>query len=123
MAKIFLDANIFIDIVEGRDLSLVETLEGDDLFVSSLSLEIWVYVYKRNIPLDKSQEIFDAFNFVDYTEAVARKAFVGPTCDFEDNIQLHSASDAGCHVFLTKDAGLLKLGYFGKSRIIDSLRV
>lgn len=121
MAKVFLDANVFIDLVESRDTSFAKILEGNDLFVSPLSLEIWMYIYKRSIPYNKSEELFNTYNFIDYTLGIAQKSFTGPTPDFEDNVQLHSASDAECSVFLTKDTELLKLGYFGKVRISDNL--
>ena len=121
MAKVFLDANIFIDITEGRDKALAKVLEGNEVCVSTLSIGIWTYVYKRNVPDDKFAELFDTYNFVDCTVAIAKGSSFGPTEDFEDNVQLNSALDAGCGVFITKDKSLLKLGYFGKVRICESL--
>lgn len=121
MAKVFLDANIYIDFMENRDRLLVKELDGTDLFVSTLSIEIWMYVFKRIVPNSSLLEIFNIFNFVDYSSSIARKSVLGPTPDFEDNVQLHSASEANCDTFITKDLKLLKLGYFGKVHISNSL--
>ncbi len=113
----FLDTNAFIDLSEDRDASIVEAVAGHVLYVSVASLGTWVYVYKHTVPDSKFETLFNTFNFIDTTAAIAQKSFLGPTDDYEDNIQLHSASDASCDVFITKDNGLLKLGYFGKVRI------
>ncbi len=121
MAKVFLDANIFIDLMEDRDPSLANRLDGSELLVSVLSIEIWAYIYKVPMPNSNLTDLSDTFNFIDYLSSTAKKSFLGPTSDFEDNVQLHSASDSGCTVFLTKDSKLLKLGYFGKVRICDTL--
>ena len=121
MAKVFLDTNIFIDIVEERDSNVRDSLVNHVLCVSVASLNVWLYIYKHKMPSTKYSKLFDTLTFVDSTLAIAKKSFLGPTSDFEDNIQLHSASDAGCDVFVTKDKGLLKLGYFGKVRITDSI--
>jgi predicted nucleic acid-binding protein len=121
MAKVFLDTNTFIDFIESRDKLLGKALDGSDLSVSTLSIGIWTYVYKRLVPDKGLLEMFNTFNFVDYTASIAKKSVVGPTTDFEDNVQLHSAVEANCTYFITKDLKLLKLGYFGKVHISDSL--
>lgn len=121
MAKVFLDANTYIDFMESRDLLLAKELDGADLLVSTLSIGIWMYIYKRFVPNSGLLEMFNTFNFVDYTSSIARKSVLGPTSDFEDNVQLHSASEANCDTFITKDLKLLKLGYFGKVHISGSL--
>lgn len=117
MAKIFLDANFFIDILENRDPDVLDSLESDDLYISPLSLHILIYVYKYKVPDKKLAEIGDYFNLVPISEEIAVLALQGPTSDFEDNIQLHSASDSGCSILLTGDKRLLKLGCFGKVRL------
>lgn len=45
----------------------------------------------------------------------------GPTVDFEDNVQLHSAAEAECEIFLTEDKKLLKLGFFGKTHVVSQI--
>lgn len=47
------------------------------------------------------------------------KALEGPTVDFEDNTQLHSAAEAECDYFLTNDEKLLKMKFFGKTRLTN----
>lgn len=121
MAKIFLDTNTFIDVVEGRDKTLFDTLSKNTLFVSVASISIWVYVYKHKILSKKNLDLFSTFNFVDHTAGISKKSFKGPTDDFEDNVQLHSAVKTNCILFLTKDKGLLKLGYFGNTKISDTI--
>lgn len=61
----------------------------------------------------------DFVQILNFTQDLALKALEGPTKDFEDNVQLHSARDAGCKIFYTRDSGLLKLGYFGAVQIKD----
>ena len=121
MAKIFLDTNAFIDIVEKRDRELLDQLSSNQLFLAAYSIPVWFYVYKHSVPNPNTEKLFKTFNVVDTTSDIISRSLVGPTKDLEDNIQLHSASDSGCEVFLTKDKDLLKLGYFGKVRVCESL--
>ncbi len=60
-------------------------------------------------------------NLINLSQDILDKALVGPTKDLEDNIQLHSAIKADCDIFLTYDTQLLKLGFFGKTKIKSSL--
>ncbi|MBW6441494.1 hypothetical protein K0B04_01115 [Patescibacteria group bacterium] len=121
MAKIFLDTNAFIDIVEKRDVGLLNQLSSNSLFLSASSIPVWFYVYKHSVPNPDAEKLFKTFNVVDTSGDIVARSLTGPTTDLEDNIQLHSASDSGCDVFLTKDKDLLKMGYFGKVRIMSIL--
>ena len=121
MAKIFLDTNVFIDLVEEREQITLPDFLGNELFISPLSIHILTYIYKYNIPNDTLSEIQNYFNFVPFDEIVTKNALVGPTQDFEDNVQLHSAAEAECNVFLTNDQQLQDLKFFGKTRIINKL--
>jgi len=60
-------------------------------------------------------------HLISLTDKIIDKALLGPTKDLEDNIQLHSAVEADCDIFLTNDKALLKMGYFGKTKIVDHL--
>jgi len=115
MEKIFLDTNIFIDLVENRNNELREFTMSSTLYISVVTLNIWVYAYKHIVP------IFETYNIVSSNGNIARKASLGPTDDFEDNVQLHSATEENCDLFVTKDKELLKLGYFGKMRISNHI--
>ena len=112
MAKIFLDTNAFIDIVEKRGVDISDQFSSNQLFLSAYSVPVWFYVYKHGVPNPNAEELFNTFSVVDTTGDVISKSLIGPTTDLEDNIQLHSASDSGCELFLTKDKDLLKMGYF-----------
>lgn len=59
-------------------------------------------------------QLQEQFGIVPLTEHILNKALEGPTNDLEDNIQLHSAAEAQCDIFLTNDKKLLNLKYFGK---------
>lgn len=123
MAKIFLDTNFYIDIIKKRNDRDLESFQGHELFISPLSIHILAYVYKYKIPsieLDVNKELF---NLVSFDNTINENALIGPTNDFEDNVQLHSAAVAECDLFLTEDKELLDMKFFGKVKIINSLLV
>jgi predicted nucleic acid-binding protein len=121
MAKIFLDANIFIDLLEKRtDLSIDEFKE-DTIFISPLSIHILLYVTKKKIPSEKLSGMLNFFSLMPLTESICQDAMIGPTSDFEDNIHLHSAIEADCEIFFTRDKELLDLRFFGKMRIVKEI--
>ena len=120
MAKIFLDTNIYIDLIKKRTNRELGNFQGHELFISPLSIHVLAYVYKYKIPtteLDINREIF---NLIPFDTSIAENALIGPTKDFEDNVQLHSAASGECDVFLTKDKKLLDMKFFGKVRITSS---
>lgn len=117
MAKVFLDANIFIDLVENRGEISSDELNGHDVFISPLSVHILMYITKSKIPYKKLNEAIKDFSIIDFDQSICYKSLDGPTNDFEDNMQLHSAAQAECDLFLTSDVKLLNLRFFGKTRI------
>ena len=121
MAKVFLDTNYFIDLIEGRRNVRVEPLEGNSLYISALSIPIYCYVYKIKAPDEKLGMLIKFFNVVELNETILEKSLQGPTKDLEDNIQLHSAIKKDCEFFLTSDKKLLSLKYFGKMQIVNNL--
>ena len=121
MAKIFLDANIFIDFVEKRGINIEDKLGQHNLVVSPLSIHILIYITKKKIPNEKLLNVINLFLIVDFNKVISEKALHGPTSDFEDNVQLHCAAAAECDYFLTNDKGLLKTKFFGKTQIINNL--
>ncbi len=122
MAKVFLDTNYFIDIL-GRKapLKIVEPLNLNYVFVSSLSYHILFYTYKIKVPSKKFEKVHKNFEIVGFTREILEKSLFGPTKDLEDNIQLHSAAEADCRFLLTNDKKLLRLKFFGKTQILNSL--
>lgn len=117
MAKIFLDTNIYIDLIKKRtDLDLKD-LQGNDIFISPLSIHILTYIFKYKIPDNELEVNREILNLVSFNNIIAENALIGPTNDFEDNVQLHSAASAECDIFLTEDKKLLSMKFFGKVRI------
>ncbi len=117
MAKIFLDTNIYIDIIKKRTDRELEDFQGQDLFISSLSIHILAYVFKYKIPDHELDVNLELFNIVPFDAKIVENALIGPTSDFEDNAQLHSAAEAECDIFLTEDRKLLDMKFFGKVKI------
>ncbi len=118
MARVFIDTNFYIDLTKRAKekwLGLKEHL----LFISALSVHILFYARKLKVPDLEVNELQKQFGIIPLTENVLSKALQGPTNDLEDNIQLHSAIEAECELFLTYDEKLLKLGFFGKMRIVS----
>lgn len=122
MARVFLDANYFIDIIENRRQISWENFVSHSLYLSPLSVHILAYLYKYLMPDYKLKKTVDQYLiFVPMNELVVQNALLGPTGDFEDNVQLHSCASAECDIFLTSDRKLLKLKFFGKTKIIQNL--
>lgn len=121
MAKVFLNTNILIDLVEKRKPATTDSLDGHDVFISPLSIHIFMYVTKQKVPYKKLSDIISKFQFVTFNQEIVYKSLGDPTSDFEDNVQLHSAAEEDCDIFLTSDSKLLNLKFFGKTQIKDSL--
>lgn len=120
MARIFLDTNFYIDLTKRAQhkwLSLKENL----LFISPLSTHTLFYARKLKVPDQEVNQLQNLFGMSPLTKEVLDRALVGPTSDLEDNIQLHSAVEAECDIFLTSDAKLLKLKFFGKLKILSAI--
>ncbi len=123
MANIFFDTNYFIRLYSGIDNVFIkaETLESNELFVSNLTYHIVAYTKKIKIPNQELTATLKAFNSLDFSYNILANSLEGPTTDLEDNIQLHSASNANCDYFLTFDKKLLKMKFFGKMRIVSTI--
>jgi len=119
MAKVFLDANVFIDLVEKRKSIDRKQLLAHGLFLSPLSVHILTYLYKYHIPDERLAGVDKFFKLIPFSTELTVKALGGPTADFEDNIQLNSAVEADCDIFLTNDAKLLNMKFFGKVQILS----
>ena len=120
MAKVFLDANVFIDLIEKRKPISIEELSLHTLYLSPLSVHIMIYLYKYKIPDERLANIDRFFKLVPFNTRLIVQALDGPTANLEDNIQLHSAAEAECDTFLTGDDQLLKMKFFGKVKILSA---
>lgn len=116
MARVFLDTNFYIDVTK-RAKAKWDSLRGNLLFISPLSIHILFYARKLKVPDQDVIELQKQFGIVPFTQHILDKALEGPTKDLEDNIQLHSAAEAECDIFLTEDRGLLDMKFFGKTHI------
>lgn len=120
MAKVYLDANIIFDLIIRKPV-IGESLVNHQLFCSPLSIHILFYGTNLKVPAPEVNKVIKKIHLVNLTKQIIDKALISPTPDLEDNIQLHSASVVNCHIFLTNDKRLLKIGYFGKTKIVNTL--
>ena len=123
MASVFLDANVLFDILEQRKTVNLLELSKYNLKYSPLSIHIYLYVYKLKIPqpvlalfLEKLQ-----LKAVSLSPEIVKKSLDGPTNDFEDNVQLHSAKESGCDYFLTDEEKLWSRKFFNGVKIVKEL--
>ena len=120
MARVFLDTNFYIDATK-RAREKLGFLKEHLLFISPLSTHILFYARKLKIPDQDVNKLQESFGIVPFTKDILDKALEGPTNDLEDNIQLHSSTEANCDIFLTNDEKLLKMKFFGKMYIKSTL--
>ena len=121
MARIFLDTNFYIDVTK-RAKEKWKSLRSDLIFISPLSTHILFYARKLKVPDQEINELQEQLGIVPLTEYILNKALEGPTTDLEDNIQLHSAAEAECYLFLTEDRKLLDMKFFGKTKLASGVR-
>lgn len=122
MAKVFLDTNYLIDTVHRQpEKKIIEYLEGHSIYCSTLSFHIYCYVFKIKLPNKIVSAQKEKFQLVDFTENILVRSLNGPTSDFEDNVQLHSAVEGECDIFMTEDKKLLKMRFFGKIQISSTI--
>lgn len=117
MAKIFLDTNVLIDFIERKNISLSH-LRGHEVAISPLSTHILFYVGKNLVPQTFMTAALEQFMIAPLTATVHGNSLVGPTNDFEDNIQLHSAAFFNASIFITNDKRLCAMKFFGSMKII-----
>lgn len=122
MAKIFLDVNYLIGLANRAPETDTSILDDHACMISALSCHILFYVNKIKVPSPKTDEFLNDFNLIDLKSNILNKSASGPTTDFEDNVQLHSAAEADCDIFLTADRNLLKMKFFGKTKILPNLK-
>src|SRR3989344_3451104 len=118
MAKVYVDTNYFIWLVNRTPEAEVGVLNKHNGYISALSCHILFYVNKEVVPNIKLNKYINHFHIVGLPEILLKTALEGPTKDLEDNIQLHSAAKTDCDYFLTFDKKLLKMKFFGKTRIV-----
>ena len=124
MAKVFLDSNFVIETIGLRQsVNRSQTLGKHILYLSPLSIHILCYVFKVKVPSQKVDKLLSQTHPVSLNNHILELATKGPTSDLEDNLQLHSATQAEADYFLTNDEKLLKMRFFGKAQILPSLPI
>lgn len=121
MAKVFLDTNYFIGLVNRASEVDTKILDKHQGFISTLSCHIMFYVNKINVPNKETNSFIEDFNLINLSQEILTRGLIGPTKDLEDNIQLHSAAESECDIFLTSDEKLLKMKFFGKVQITTTI--
>lgn len=121
MVKVYFDTNVLHDLVGDNRYGFDLMSRGKEVVISVLSVHVLAYVLKVKIPNPHFKELVGGMTEIEFSNKILDKSLNGPTIDFEDNIQLHSAVEGECDYFLTLDKNLLKMKYFGKVKISDRI--
>ena len=107
MKKIFLDANILIDLISARrNVEGIEDTDFKQLYTSTLSVHILFYVnrIKYNSAEEKrAKEILKHISLTPLTETIVRHAYKVKYSYYEDTLQYLMALHANCDYILTRD--------------------
>lgn len=107
MKKIFLDANILIDLITRRvKIDGIERIDFRQLYSSTLSAHILFYVnkIKYNSPeAKKSTDILNHISLTPLTEEIVKNAYKVKYYNYEDTLQYLMALNAECNYILTRD--------------------
>lgn len=110
MARIFLDTNVVFALIKDEVSSEVrDSLDHHQLLISPLTVHILCYVLKIKLPDPKFSQLMQHFVIIDIDRQLHALSLVGPTRDYEDNLQLNSALAGSADIFLTLDKQLLQL--------------
>ena len=127
--KVFIDTNIFLDILCRREqfvddaLSIFDMAVDDriDLLISDLSIANIKYITRKEIPADKFYDLMEAFlpvfTIVPLGAEVVDRAINLKGNDFEDALQYFSAVQAGADCLITRN---IKDFGFAKMEVLDS---
>jgi predicted nucleic acid-binding protein len=127
--KVFIDTNIFLDILCRREqfvddaLSIFDMAVDDriDLLISDLSIANIKYITRKEIPADKFYDLMEAFlpvfTIVPLGVEVVDRAINLKANDFEDALQYFSAVQAGADCLITRN---IKDFGFAKMEVLDS---
>lgn len=112
MKRLYLDTNLFIDILIDRDLDnlslkmLTPYLEHSQVYMSVLSIHITYYSLrvKPNSSEDKMiKKILSLINLIPLDIPIMQESLDSFKTDFEDTLQYFSALSKECDYILTKD--------------------
>jgi predicted nucleic acid-binding protein len=112
MKKLYLDTNIFVDILIDRDLEnlslemILPYLEKSQVYMSVLSVHITYYSLrvKADSPEHKSiNELLTLINLIPLNISILQESIKNYKTDFEDTLQYYSALYEECDYIVTKD--------------------
>ena len=127
--KVFIDTNIFLDILCRREqfvddaLSIFDMAVDDriELLISDLSIANIKYITRKEISTDKFYDLIQTFrpifNIVPLGADVVDRAISLKANDFEDALQYFSAVQAGADCLITRN---IKDFGFAKMEVLDS---
>lgn len=133
MKKVYLDANILIDILLDRDLEHISInkitpfLKQSQVYISTLSVHITYYILKikPNTSVHRrTMALINRINLVPLSKEIINQSLNNFSIDFEDTLQYYSALDQNCDYILTrnkKDFNKIKELIPSKIEIIDTL--
>lgn len=135
MKKIFLDTNIFIDILSKRNTGILtkdelsHLIDNYKIYISALTVHITYYVGKIKPEAGKHEsmkKLLKLINIIPLSEDIISLSINNFHADFEDTLQYYSALDNNCNYILTrdkKDFAKIKKNIPSKIQIISSLRI
>jgi predicted nucleic acid-binding protein len=115
MMRVLLDTNVVLDALLGRqpwkdDADAILHASRESKFtpyVTALSIAILFYVRRRLMGVEKARsgarECLDAFEVLPEDRSTLERALALPGRDFEDNIQIVAATDAGLDAIVTRN--------------------
>jgi predicted nucleic acid-binding protein len=112
MKKLYLDTNIFIDILIDRDLEnlslkmITPYLENSQVYMSVLSVHITYYSLrvKGDSPEHEMiKRLLSLINIIPLDPSIMRESLNNFKTDFEDTLQYFSALSEECDYIVTKD--------------------
>lgn len=107
MRKIFLDANILIDLISGRrNVEGIEDTDFKQLHTSTLSVHILFYVNRikyNSVEERRTKEVLKHIVLTPLTDTIVRRAYKSKYSDYENTLQYLMALHANCDYILTRD--------------------
>ncbi len=109
---IFLDTNIFVDVLSNRANWYEESAEiinrvavgKEKGCISALTIpNLWYVLGEKRESIHEIKDIIKNFKVASLTPQIIETAFDSPIGDFEDAIQLHSAISNKCDFLITRN--------------------
>jgi predicted nucleic acid-binding protein len=126
MKKIYLDANVLLEILFHRArydkvVDLLDTMRDVQFCVSVLSIDLVMYFVEiEKQSKDKAWEFLSNYQTLDMTIDDAEWAHDNDRGDFEDALQVSCARRNDCVVMITLDQGLGKM--YGNFLTVQTIR-